>query len=196
MSLLAFWGYANWQTPQMDEGNDSSCFFSAASELQSISSIWTIISTYAWTQWVLLSSHMLHQLHWSWTLLTLIYLCCEQDLRRSNHCRVFWPDKNIDHVWPLNSPKVHFTYKSQGWAKAKPQLAALAWPMCWGSQSCLKPSQSHGFQAKLGWNSTNSNWCHVHSWELPGPYMQPLLKDKQDSHLPSKLQEEKQHIQW
>ena len=67
----------------------------------------------------------------------------------------------------------HFTYKSHGlgWAKprpgpgwwlwpglgqakARPWLMALAWPVCWESQSRLKPSQSCSFEAKLGQNST------------------------------------------
>ena len=41
-----------------------------------------------------------------------------------------------------------------GQAGAKPGLTALAWPGIWESQSHLRPSQSRGFQAKPGRNST------------------------------------------
>jgi hypothetical protein len=40
-------------------------------------------------------------------------------------------------------------------AGAKPWLTALAWPGILESQSSLRPSQSQGFQAKLGQNITN-----------------------------------------
>ena len=40
-------------------------------------------------------------------------------------------------------------------AGAKPWVVALAWPISPESRSCLKPSQSHGFWAKLGQNITS-----------------------------------------
>ena len=51
-------------------------------------------------------------------------------------------------------PDVH-TQAVAGQAKAKPWVTALAWPRIWASQSCLRPSQSRGFQAKPGQKFTN-----------------------------------------
>jgi hypothetical protein len=49
--------------------------------------------------------------------------------------------------------------KSMAWAgptQGQPWLISLAaWPVCRESQSCLRPSQSRGFEAKPGRNSTN-----------------------------------------
>ena len=47
--------------------------------------------------------------------------------------------------------------KAAAQAKAKPSLAALAWPDLFKSRSRLRPGQSHSFQAKLGWNITSED---------------------------------------
>ncbi len=59
---------------------------------------------------------------------------------------MYWQHNSYFHIqkpWPRPSQ-----------AGAKPWLMALAWPGVLESQSCLRPGQSWGFQAKPGWNIT------------------------------------------
>ena len=53
-----------------------------------------------------------------------------------------------------------------GQAKAKPWVVALAWPRISAGQSHLRPSQSQGFWAKLGWKITTCklNVCVFCMW--------------------------------
>jgi hypothetical protein len=83
--------------------------------------------------------------------------------------------------------------------RARPWLMALAWSVYWKSQSHLKPSQSHSFQAKLGqWSDAHPSilskmslhaWAAIRNTKTQGiavvlkvvPVVQPMMI----KHIPS-----------
>jgi hypothetical protein len=93
--------------------------------------------------------------------------------------------------------------KSQGLGRAKPWLMALTWPEVQESQSHLRPSQSCGFQAEPGQNSTTRHqamqpslwpcatpstrrpWVPLTGWVRPLTLTLPPLSQQQHALLPS-----------
>ena len=99
----------------------------------------------------LMMSQMLKSSHGMgcWLKMRMMSLCialssssAHQLICRKKNCAFY-----IQKPWPRPSQ-----------ARAKPSFMALAWPRVWESQTHLRPSQSQGFQAKPGQNSTRAIW--------------------------------------